>query len=95
MNDNEYLRIAVILSSIWKNDSAFTYVDNMNSIVMLSLNPEVGKKPANIITGLMVYQYRMIMIVQNEINSIAWTSDQRVLLSASEDPIIRVYLYSD
>ena len=55
MNDNEYLRIAVILSSIWKNDSAFTYVDNMNSIVMLSLNPEVGKKPANIITGLMVY----------------------------------------
>ena len=55
MNDNEYLRIAVILSSIWKNDSAFTYVDNMNSIVMLSLNPEVGKKTANIITGLMVW----------------------------------------
>ena len=54
MNDNEYLRIAVILSSIWKNDSAFTYVDNMNSIVMLSLNPEAGKKPANIITGLIV-----------------------------------------
>ena len=71
---------SVILSSIWKNDSCFTYFDNTNTIVMVSLNPESGKKPAHIITGLM-----------NEINSIAWTCDQRLLLSASEDPVIRVW----
>lgn len=82
-------KIVVILDSCWRDDSYFTFIDNLNHIVNVNLAPSSNQTHLQILNGhdvIVMNSYDS----QGEVNSVAWTNDHRILITGAEDGIIKV-----
>ena len=70
--------IAVILDSVWRDSGSFSLVDNKHQIINVFL-PASGKPRIQVLSGH-----------EGEVNSIAWTANQRILVSGGEDGLVKV-----
>lgn len=68
----------MILDSVWRDSGSFTLVDNKHQLINVFL-PGSGRPHIQVLAGH-----------EGEINSVAWTANQRILVSGGEDGLIKV-----
>ena len=72
-------KVAIILDSMWKDDSEITLVDNLNRLINVSFQSASANQAVQILVGH-----------EGEISSIDWSSDRAVLISGADDGTVKV-----